>query len=98
MQPHALSRPITPSSAQPAESAFDPDCFDFTAYLSRRLGVSVDLTNEVLGQWLKAYEPSEQESPDHAASRSTPDAKRPSGFHTRVAGEEEAMGRTGTED
>jgi hypothetical protein len=45
---------------EPAESAFDPDCFDFGSFLGRRLGVTNGLASELLGQWLRSYEPVDQ--------------------------------------
>jgi hypothetical protein len=57
MQPRAFERPLVESRAEDGEQAFDPDSFDFTTYLSRRLGFDRDLTAEVLGYWLTHYEP-----------------------------------------
>jgi hypothetical protein len=58
MQPRAFLRVVEPKPlGQSADSAFHPDCFDFTAYLARRLGVEQSLANEVLGEWLLTYEP-----------------------------------------
>jgi hypothetical protein len=60
MQLRVLGNPVASFASQPANSAFDPDCFDFTAYLSRRLGVDTALTAELLGQWLKPNKRSDQ--------------------------------------
>jgi len=39
------------------DMAFEPESFDFSAYLGRRFGVDSELASEVLGQWLRNYEP-----------------------------------------
>jgi hypothetical protein len=98
MQLRARRRSVEPSPAQPVESAFDPDCFDFTAYLSRRLGVDVDLTTEVLGQWLKAYERSDRSSGRRETAPSDPDFRHPSGVYSLQEGDEQVTERTGTFD
>lgn len=35
----------------------DPMPLDFTQYLSNRFGLTESATNELLGSWLKTYEP-----------------------------------------
>lgn len=52
-QRHSLSHETSDSS----NGAFDPECFEFTTYLGRRLGVDSELAAELLGQWLRTYEP-----------------------------------------
>ena len=52
--PHHVVARVTGDSSN---SAFDPECFEFTTYLGRRLGVDSELAAELLGQWLRSYEP-----------------------------------------
>jgi hypothetical protein len=59
MDPRAFRRAMAPSSAASSVDAFDPACFDFSAYLGRRLGVTRGLASELLGEWLKSYEPAD---------------------------------------
>jgi len=40
-----------------ADLVFEPDSFDFSAHLGRRLGIDSELASELLGQWLRTYEP-----------------------------------------
>ena len=40
-----------------ADLAFEPESFDFNAHLGRRLGIDSELASELLGQWLRTYEP-----------------------------------------
>jgi len=40
-----------------ADLAFEPESFDFNAHLGRRLGIDSQLASELLGQWLRTYEP-----------------------------------------
>jgi hypothetical protein len=57
MQPRAFCRLVQASSAESVDSAFHGESFDFTAFLGRRLGVSNELAGELLGTWLKRYQP-----------------------------------------
>ena len=93
MQLNAFRRPALPSSAVAADTAFEPECFDFVAYFARRLGVSRDLGLEVLGHRLRTYEPAELGETLPAPSRVEPDAEIPSGVRAAVV----APQRTGTD-
>jgi hypothetical protein len=82
MQPRAFLRFVeSQQCGQSAASAFDPACFDFTAYVGRRLGVEPPLAGEVLGEWLRNYEPTPAEDSlfDSLAPKS---AVAPSGVRT----------------
>jgi hypothetical protein len=60
---------------------FDPDCFDFNAYLARRLGVGRQAASGVLSYWVQTYERAER--PGHRSeSAKHHEAERPSGIHT----------------
>jgi hypothetical protein len=64
VQPRAFLPFVDPQQlGRSADSAFDPACFDFTAYMGRRLGVEPPLAGEVLGAWLRNYEPTAAEDP-----------------------------------
>ena len=46
MHPRPFSPVLVPSSAKGPAEAFDPSCFDFTAYLGSRLGVEAAVARE----------------------------------------------------
>lgn len=53
---------------------------DFTQYLSDRLGVNASVVNELLGVWLRAYEPEaerrEREQRDQELPSRVPESRR----------------------
>lgn len=82
MHPRAFRPTQACAGAHSVDSAFDPNSFDFTSYLGRRLGVSPVLAAELLGSWLKTYErrAASSEPPSEASS------EPPSGTHAVVEG------------
>ena len=91
MQPRAFREPVASTSSQSVDSAFDPDCFDFAAYLGRRLGVDADLASEVLGYWLQHYERADgalagREGGDEAPPRSNVHHARAGSFEMQCTG------------
>lgn len=84
MQPTTFRRPTHPSSAATPAAAFDPDCFDFAAYIGRRFGVDRTLGLEVLGQWLRTYEPANSGDTIFAEPTPAPAPPHESGVYAAV--------------
>ncbi len=95
MQPRAFL-PVVNQQHQgvSADSALMPGCFDFAAYLARRLGIEAPLANEVLGEWLRHYEPVGAGGLELEAVVPAPKTAPTSGVRSSVPME---MGRTGTD-
>ena len=103
VQPRAFLPRTVPASAQPPDRAFEADCFDFTAYLARRLGVGQALAHEVLGAWLENFDGDEQSTELGGAfgtghSEVPSVAGRSSAFHFLSGTAPRARERTGTDD
>ena len=77
MDPRAFRRPAEQSRRESADRAFDPKNFDFAAYLGRRLGIDVGLASELLGEWLRTYEPVDLAGDSRSLARDS--ASPPSG-------------------
>jgi hypothetical protein len=49
---------LLPRSPSEATDPFDPECFDFVAYVARCHGLKRDDTASIARRWLASYEPS----------------------------------------
>lgn len=93
MDPRAFRRPIEPLRGASPDDAFASECFDFAAYLGRRMGVERELATELLGEWLRAYEPADDSS---AAGTGKPPSEVPRSG-PRASSAHADLGLTGTD-